>query len=62
MMNFKVIHDKIEQKKLVISVLGLGRIGLPSAVIFAKKGFKVIGMDIDASLLDDLKNSITFVD
>jgi nucleotide sugar dehydrogenase len=62
MMNFKVIHDKIVQKKLVISVLGLGRIGLPSAVIFAKKGFKVIGMDIDASLLNELKNSKTFED
>jgi nucleotide sugar dehydrogenase len=61
-MDFKIIQDKIEKKKLVISFLGLGRIGLPSAVIFAKNGFKIIGMDINDSLLNDLKNSKTFND
>jgi len=30
-----------------ISVLGLGRIGLPTAVVFASKGFSVTGVDID---------------
>lgn len=30
-----------------VSVIGLGRVGLPTAVIFASKGFQVIGIDAD---------------
>jgi UDP-N-acetyl-D-mannosaminuronic acid dehydrogenase len=30
-----------------IAVLSLGRVGLPTAVVFASKGFDVIGVDID---------------
>ncbi|NAZ33342.1 MAG: hypothetical protein GU356_03475, partial [Pyrobaculum sp.] len=31
-----------------IAVIGLGYIGLPTAVVFAQKGYRVIGVDIDA--------------
>ncbi|MEM3765499.1 MAG: nucleotide sugar dehydrogenase [Candidatus Bathyarchaeia archaeon] len=30
-----------------IAILSLGRVGLPTAVIFASKGFNVIGVDVD---------------
>ncbi len=38
---------KLRTKKAVISVLGLGYVGLPLAVNFAKVGFKVYGLDTD---------------
>jgi len=38
---------KIKTKKAVVSVLGLGYVGLPLAVNFAKAGFTVYGFDTD---------------
>lgn len=40
------MKEKIENKKAVIGVIGLGYVGLPLAVEKAKAGFKVIGFDI----------------
>jgi len=37
-----------------ISVIGLGKLGLPMAVLFASKGFKVIGVDINHSVVRSL--------
>ncbi|MHA1728145.1 MAG: nucleotide sugar dehydrogenase, partial [Promethearchaeota archaeon] len=61
-MDYLQLQQKIENKSLIISIFGLGRIGLPTAVEFANHGYKVIGVDIDDSLLEDLKNSRTFID
>ncbi|TYB81869.1 MAG: nucleotide sugar dehydrogenase [Kosmotoga sp.] len=41
-----MLKEKIESKKAVIGVIGLGYVGLPLAVEKAKAGFKVIGFDI----------------
>ncbi|MHC4425379.1 MAG: nucleotide sugar dehydrogenase [Planctomycetota bacterium] len=38
---------KVESKKVVVGVLGLGYVGLPLAREFASAGLKVIGFDID---------------
>ncbi len=38
--------EKIENKIATIGVVGLGYVGLPMAVTVAKKGFKVIGVDV----------------
>ena len=35
-----------------VSVIGLGKLGLCSAACFASKGYKVIGVDIDAHRVD----------
>ena len=35
----------IENKTVSIAVVGLGYVGLPLAVYFAKKGFSVYGID-----------------
>ncbi len=39
---------KIDDRSACIGVIGLGYVGLPLAVEFAKAGFSVIGFDIDA--------------
>jgi UDPglucose 6-dehydrogenase len=41
-----------------VSVIGLGRLGLPFALCLAKKGFKVIGVDIDIQKIDLLNKKI----
>lgn len=39
-----------------IAVVGLGYVGLPVAVSFAKAGMSVVGFDIDESRVDELRN------
>ena len=47
-----ILKQKIKTKKAKIAVIGLGYVGLPLAVNFAKVGFKVYGLDTD---LDRIK-------
>ena len=39
-----------------IAVIGLGYVGLPVAVAFAREGFAVTGFDIDASRIRELES------
>ena len=41
-----------------IAIIGLGYVGLPLAVAFSKKGFEVIGFDINESRIIDLKENL----
>lgn len=45
----------------LINIIGLGYIGLPTALMFAKSGIRVVGTDIDNGLVDSLSNGkLTF--
>ena len=52
--NLDILKKKINKKKLKISVLGLGYVGLPVAYNFAKK-FEVVGFDINKKRVTELK-------
>jgi len=41
-----------------VTVLGLGYIGLPTALLLAKSGNKVVGVDINQKIVDSLNNEI----
>ena len=43
------LKARIENKEAHIGVIGLGYVGLPLAVEFAKAGFPVTGIDVDES-------------
>lgn len=46
---------------MMINVIGLGYIGLPTALMFAKSGVKVIGTDLNEKLVESLsKGKLTF--
>jgi UDP-N-acetyl-D-galactosamine dehydrogenase len=45
-------------KNAVISVIGLGYVGLPVAVSFAEKGFKVVGFDINQARIKSLNSGV----
>ena len=55
------ILKKIKKKKFTVSIIGLGYIGLPVALSFAKKNIKVIGIDKDITKIKKLKNSISYI-
>src|SRR5688572_31880058 len=41
-----------------IAVIGLGYVGLPAAAAFARKGFSVIGFEIDAARVEELRAGV----
>ena len=51
------IYDKLVAKEATLAVIGLGYVGLPIALEFAKK-IKVVGFDINAARIDMMKNNI----
>ncbi len=51
------MFKEIQEKKKVISVIGLGYVGLPLALAFAKK-FKVVGFDISKERVEMMRNNI----
>ena len=42
-----------------IVIFGLGHIGLPTASLFAKNGFKVVGVDINQSTVENVNSGIS---
>jgi len=55
------ILAKIRNKSASIGIAGLGYVGLPLAVEFAKAGFKVIGVDLSAERVEMLKKGKSYV-
>jgi len=43
---------RVEEKK--VNVIGLGYVGLPSALLLAQKGFNIVGTDISVKLINKL--------
>ena len=53
MLNIKSeLLGKIKDKSAVVGIVGLGYVGLPLAVEFAKAGYKTIGFDVQAKKVD----------
>lgn len=53
-MSYEQLLAKIQNFQANICVVGLGQVGLPTALTFAKQGYKVYGYDIDKSLINSL--------
>jgi len=51
---FNLLNKKIISKQLIISVIGMGYVGLTLALLFGKK-FKTIGLDISKIKIANLK-------
>lgn len=50
---------KVRDRKAVLCIVGLGYVGLPTAVAFAKEGFPVIGADLSKRKVDLLNQGIS---
>ncbi len=57
----ETLKNKILNKKAKIGVIGLGYVGLPLAMAFAKKGFKVFGIDVDKDRVARLKKGQSYI-
>jgi len=52
---------KIESKQAKLGVIGLGYVGLPLAVEFARAGFSVIGYDVDQKRVGELMAGRSYI-
>lgn len=59
---YKNLVDLIKSKKAIVSVIGLGYVGLPLALEIARGGFKIYGIDIDSVKVSNLKKSKSYID
>lgn len=50
------IEKLIDNNSITVCVIGIGRIGLPTALSFAKSGLTTIGVDINEELVNKIKN------
>ena len=58
---FDTLKNKIISKKAKIGIIGLGYVGLPLAMAFAKKGFKTWGIDVDNDRVSRLKKGQSYI-
>src|SRR5581483_6709730 len=56
------LKEKIRTKQARIGIIGLGYVGLPLAVEFAKAGFEVTGFDVDQSKVDAINAGRSYID
>ena len=59
---FDTLVGKIKDKNSKVAIIGLGYVGLPLAVDLAKKGFEVIGIDVDESKCKSLNEGKSYVE
>jgi UDP-N-acetyl-D-glucosamine dehydrogenase len=58
---YQALKEKIESKTARVGIVGLGYVGLPLAVEFAKAGFHVTGIDLQQSRVDRLMRGESYV-
>ena len=56
MNNAEDVLESLDSKTLRICVIGIGRIGLPTALSFAKSGLQTIGVDINQKLVENINS------
>ena len=57
----ETLRDRILKKTAKIGVVGLGYVGLPLAVEFARAGFEVIGIDVQQSKVDQFNSGESYI-
>ncbi len=58
---FQALKEKIGTKTARVGIVGLGYVGLPLAVEFAKAGFHVTGIDLQESRVDRLMQGESYI-
>jgi len=56
--NFDEVKKSLTEGSLKTCVIGIGRIGLPTALSFANSGLKTIGVDINSDLVNQINSRI----
>lgn len=60
--NAAQMAERIAQKEITIAVVGLGYVGMPIALEFAKKQFRCVGIDVSQRKVDALNAGENFIE
>jgi UDP-N-acetyl-D-glucosamine dehydrogenase len=55
------LRERIRNKTARVGVLGLGYVGLPLAVEFARAGFEVVGIDVQQAKVDEFNSGRSYI-
>jgi len=55
------IINKIEKKKALVGIIGMGYVGLPLVLRFCEEGFQVLGFDVDSRKVARLKRGKSYL-
>jgi UDP-N-acetyl-D-glucosamine dehydrogenase len=55
------LHEKIQERSAKVGIIGLGYVGLPLAVEFAKAGYETLGIDVDARRVNDIRAGKSYI-
>jgi UDP-N-acetyl-D-glucosamine dehydrogenase len=58
---FDELRGRIENRTARVAVIGLGYVGLPMAIEFARAGYSVVGIDNDSRRIEQLKEGKTYI-
>jgi len=62
MSRLQELRERIESRTAGIGVVGLGYVGLPLAVEFAKAGYRVVGFDLDAKKVEAICEGRSYIE
>ncbi len=54
--------ERLNTTKAIITIIGLGYVGLPLAIRYADQGYRVIGIDVDPNKVKLLNNNKSYID
>jgi UDP-N-acetyl-D-glucosamine dehydrogenase len=57
----RILAGKIADRTAVVAVIGLGYVGLPLAVEFAKAGFDVVALDLDPNKIESINAGRSYI-
>ncbi len=55
------LAEKIEARKILLGVIGLGYVGLPLSLTFLRKGIPVLGFDLDRKKIDKIEAGQSYI-
>ena len=58
---YNQILSRIEDKSAIVSVIGLGYVGLPLAVGMAKSGYSVVGVDVSLERVNTVNQGSSYI-
>lgn len=61
-MRYRELIRKFQDRSAVVSIIGMGYVGLPLMLSFAEEGYRVIGIDIDDDRVRRLNRGETYIE
>src|SRR5437773_61999 len=58
---YESLLTRIKTKNALVGIIGLGYVGLPLARAFSSQGFRVLGFDIDAAKVAQLRRGQSYI-